>query len=61
MQIESRFVQHLNLQRAKCSKRIADSVCSLCGVHKTKVQGFKIHAFTPINPRTPKELENKIK
>ncbi len=37
------------------------SVCSLCGVHKTKVLGFKIHAFTPINPLACKDMENKIK
>ncbi len=37
------------------------TVCSLCGVHKTKVRGFKIHAsaFTPINPLASKVLEKK--
>ena len=61
MLIEYRFVQHLNLQGAKRSLRIADSVCSLCGVHKTKVRGFKVRSLTPINPLASKDLGIKIK
>jgi hypothetical protein len=36
-------------------------VCSLRGVHKTKLRGFKIHSLTPINPLTSKDLGIKIK
>ncbi len=41
--------------------QIADSVGSLCGVHKTKVRGFKIYSLTPINPLASKDLGIKIK
>ncbi len=52
---------NIKICKAKWSLRSADSVCSLRGVHKTKVRGFKIHSLTPINPLASKDLGIKIK